>query len=120
MNWPAVAASLPPSFVAHLDAYGASEATRLAIARDVATLVGRRVLSGAGEGSWDGEVRRLILDHASPTVRAVVEQLPHGPHERRWSARDVARLVCTHLDLAGADALRRVLREPSLVTEQPA
>ncbi len=112
-----VAAELPASVVAWLDAYGASEGTWTALARDRAVVIGRRLLSSDGEGGWDGEVRRILLDDASPAVRAIVPLLPVGA--RRWTARDIARAVCSYLDLAGADALRRVLRVPPLVTQQP-
>ena len=101
-----VRAELPPSVVTWLDARASAQTWR-GVAHDVAWCVGRVLLANDGEGGWNAAFRALLATHPSPGVRAVAAELPTGT--RRWAARDVARLVCARFELAGAQALARVL-----------
>jgi hypothetical protein len=108
VNRAAVTAELPPAVAAWLVDARASDGTWESVARDLAYLIGVRVLINDGEGGWNSEVRAILARDASPGVRAVVARLPVG--SRSWTATDVAREVCAHLDIPGAGGLKRVIK----------
>jgi len=107
VNLDAVRAELPADVVTWLTSFGASEDTWMALARDAAVLVGRRLLAGGGDAGWYLDALEVLLHDPSPAVRAIAAELPFGV--RRWTARDTARLACEHFGLANADRLARVL-----------
>jgi hypothetical protein len=108
LNLAAIRAELPEHVVQWLDGYGASDDVWRALARDRAVVVGRRLLVNDGEAGWNTAVLEILLTDSSPAVRLLAAELPVG--RRCWTAADASRLVTSHFGLAGADALRRVLR----------
>jgi hypothetical protein len=123
VNRDAVRAELPASVVTWLDAH-ASDGTRESIARDLAYLIGSRLLYNEGEGGFTNaatlraNLRRAPLagDGPSPGVAAILDRLPLG--NRKWSAQQVARAVCDYLGIPGANALQRVIKTPLGIQQQ--
>jgi len=109
VNRAAVVAELPPAVREWLDDLDASEETWRHLAGDLAIRVGRRVRVSGGDGAWNKTIYARLAADASPAVRAVVVALPHGPHERPWTARLSAERLTQHFGIANAEALRHQL-----------
>jgi len=94
-----VSAEVPYPVAAWLAA-NASPETWERVARDLAVLVGRRLLLNDGEAGWEaGAFDRLSTD-PSPAVRTIAAAL--GCSGARWTAHRVADAVCEFFGLYSA------------------